>query len=37
VAAVNNVVRLSAVYTSEFSREDGGREKRLINNPEAVY
>lgn len=36
MATINNIVRSSAVYASEFSREDGGGERELISNPEAV-
>jgi hypothetical protein len=37
VAAVNNIIRLSAVYASECSKEDDRREKELIGDPETVY
>ena len=37
VAAVDDVMRASAVCASEFGREDGGGEKELVGDPEAVY
>jgi hypothetical protein len=36
LAAVDDVVRPSAVYASEFGREDGGGERELVGDPEAV-
>ena len=37
MAAIDSVGRPSAVYTSDFGREDSGKEKELIGNPEIVY
>jgi hypothetical protein len=36
VVAVDDVVRSSAVCASEFGREDGGGERELVGDPEAV-
>jgi hypothetical protein len=36
VTAVDDVVRSSAVCASEFGREDGGGERELVGDPEAV-
>jgi hypothetical protein len=37
VTTVDNVIRSLAVYVNKFNREDGGKEKELIDNPETVY
>jgi hypothetical protein len=36
VIIINNVVRSSAIYISEFNKENDKKEKKLIGDPKAV-